>query len=135
MLYNIVLVSAVKQSESITHIPISPPSWTSHSLPHPTYLSHHRAEFPVLYSRFPLSTYFTHCSVYMSVSISQFIPPLCPALSMYLFSMSASLFLPCNIHLYHFSRFHIYAFNMHYLFFLCPCFLHEGQNKTVLAYI
>ena len=31
--------------------------------------------------------------------------------SMYLFSTSVSLFLPCKlVHLYHFSRFHIYAF-------------------------
>ena len=44
----------------------------------------------------------------MSVTISLFIPP--PNLvSIRLFSTSVSLFLPCKpVHLYHFSRFHIY---------------------------
>ena len=32
-------------------------------------------EFPVLYSRFWSVTYFKHSSVYMPISISQFIPP------------------------------------------------------------
>ena len=32
-------------------------------------------EFPVLYSRFLLVIYFIHISVYMSIPISQFIPP------------------------------------------------------------
>ena len=52
----------------------------------------------------------------MSIPISQFIPPP-PAhphfpllVSIRLFSTSVSLFLPCKpVHLYHFSRFHIYA--------------------------
>ena len=30
---------------------------------------------PVLYSRFSLVIYFIHCSVYMSIPISQFLPP------------------------------------------------------------
>ena len=50
--------------------------------------------------------------VYMSIPISEFIPPpFFPALvSVHLFSTSVSLFLLCKqIHLYHFSRFHIYA--------------------------
>ena len=42
----------------------------------------HRVELPVLYSRFPLSIYFTHGGVYMSVLISQFIPFLCPHVHM-----------------------------------------------------
>ena len=53
----------------------------------------------------------------MSIPISQFItpppPPPChvpPLVSICLFSVSVSLFLPCTpVHLYHFSRFHIYA--------------------------
>ena len=51
----------------------------------------------------------------MSIPISQFIPPppppaLPPLVSIRLFSTSVSLFLPCKlVHLYHFSRFHIYA--------------------------
>ena len=69
-----------------------------------------------LYSRFLLVIYFIHISVYMSIPISQFIPPppplphFPPLGSMHLFSTSVSLFLPCKlVHLYHFSRFHIYA--------------------------
>ena len=55
-------------------------------------------------------------SVYMSILISQFIPPppplprFPPMVSIHLFSTAVSLFLPCKpVHLYHFSRFHIYA--------------------------
>ena len=35
-------------------------------------------EFPALYSMFSLIIYFIHSSVYMSVTVSQFIPPFCP---------------------------------------------------------
>ena len=68
-----------------------------------------------LYSRFLLVIYFIHISVYMSIPISQFIPPpppsqFPPLASLRLFSTSVSLFLPCKlVHLYHFSRFHTYA--------------------------
>ena len=63
-------------------------------------------ELPVIYSRFPLAISFTHGTVYMSVLVSQFIPlvPKC------LFSVSASLYLPCKqIRLYHCSRFHLHV--------------------------
>ena len=70
-----------------------------------------------LYGRFLLVIYFIHFSDYMSIPISQFItpppPPLghvAPLVSIYLSSTSVSLFLPCKpVHLYHFSRFHIYV--------------------------
>ena len=70
-----------------------------------------------LYSTFLLVICFIHIHVYMSIPISQFIPPLSPPpchfpplVSIRLFSTSVSLFLPCKlVHLYHFSRFHIYA--------------------------
>ena len=52
----------------------------------------------------------------MSITISQFIPPppptphLHPLVSIHLFSISVSLFLPLKpVHLYQFSRFHVYA--------------------------
>ena len=54
--------------------------------------------FPVLYRRFSLVIYFIHRvnNVYMSIPISQFIPPLFPCLvSIHLFSISVSLFLLC----------------------------------------
>ena len=60
--------------------------------------------------------YFIHISVYMSIPISQIIPPpppprcFPPLVSIRFFSTSVSRFLPCiHVHLYHFSRFHIYA--------------------------
>ena len=65
-----------------------------------------------------LIIYFIHISVYMSIPISQFITPPPPPptprfpalVSICLFSTSGSLFLPCKpVHLYNFSRFHIYA--------------------------
>ena len=69
-------------------------------------------EFPVLYSRFSLVIYFIHVSVYMSIPVSQLIPPhpFPTLVSIRLFSTPVSLFLPCKlVHRYHFSRFHIYA--------------------------
>ena len=66
-----------------------------------------------LYSRFLLIIHFIHISVYMSIPISQVTPSpsFPPLVSIHLFSTSVSLFLPCKlVHLYHFSRFHIYAF-------------------------
>ena len=62
----------------------------------PPHLGHHRgqAEFPLLYSRFPLAIYLTHGNVHMSTLTSQFIPPSpSPAMFTCPFSMSASLFL------------------------------------------
>ena len=77
-------------------------------------------EFIFLYSRFLLVIHFIHISVYMSIPFSQFITPPPPprhfpplvsiCLSICLFSASVSQFLPCKpVHLYHFSRFHIYV--------------------------
>ena len=69
------------------------------------------------YSRSLLVINFIHISVYVSITISQFItppppPPRCfpPLVSIRLFSTSVSQFLPCKlVHPYHFSRLHIYA--------------------------
>ena len=92
-------IIALQCCESAMCIHTSPPSWTSLPRHHPTHLGHHRerAELPVLYSRFPLASYFTHGSVYMSILISQFIPPFpSPTVSTSPFSTSASVFLPCK---------------------------------------
>ena len=69
-----------------------------------------------LYSRFLLVIHFIHVSVYMSIPISQFIPPpppptpAFPPWCPYICSLHLRLFLPCKpVHLYHFSRLHIYA--------------------------
>ena len=67
----------------------------------------HWVELPVLYSRFWSVAYFKHSSVYMPISISQFIPLSLSPLGVHtLFFTSVSLFLLCKeIHLYHFLRF------------------------------
>ena len=130
MLYNVLLVSAVPQSESAICIHISPPlldlpstHYPSHSSPS----SQSRVEFPVLYSRFPLAIYFKQGSVFMSNLISQFIPPssLTPHLATYPLCMSVSLFLPCKqTHLYHLSRLHTYVLT-YYICFSLSDLLHS----------
>ena len=67
------------------------------------------AELPVLSSSSP--SYFTHCSIYMSVLFSQFVPSSpSPAVSTSPFSMPTSLLLTCTqVNQYHCSRFHIYV--------------------------
>ena len=79
MLYNVVLVSAVQQSESAIHINISPyplPLASPSHPPYPTPLGHHKApsDLPVLCGCFPLAVYFTFGSVYMSMPLSHFVP-------------------------------------------------------------
>ena len=108
MLYNVVLVSAVQQSESVIY-PLS--------FGFPSHLGHHRAlsRVPVLYSRFSLVMYLMHSInnvyIYMSIQISQFAPVPFPHLvPTHLFSTPMSLLLLCRqVHLYHFSKFHIYT--------------------------
>ena len=51
-------------------------------------------EFPVLYSRFPLVIYFTQGSVYMSILISQFVPPSPP---------------PSCVHMFYSFHLHLYS--------------------------
>ena len=86
----------------------------SHFPPHPTPLGSHRA--PDLSSLcytadFHWLSNFTHGNVYVSMLLSQFVPPSSsPSASTSLFSMSASVLLPCRqFHQYHLSGFHIYA--------------------------
>ena len=87
----------------------------------PTPLGHHRALSCApctIYHRFPPAICFTHGGVYISIPTSQTIPPSASStVSTHPFSTFASLFLPCKlVHLYHFSRFHIYVL-IRYLFF------------------
>ena len=53
------------------------------------------AQFPVLYGRTLLVTYFIYSGVYMSISIFQFITPLPRPSTISLFSTSVTLFLSC----------------------------------------
>ena len=90
----------------------------SHLLPHSTPLSCHRA--PVLCSNFPLAICFTYGNVYVSVLLSQLIPPSpSPNLTASPFSTSASLFLCCKqVHQHHFSGFHLYVLIYDICFYL-----------------
>ena len=58
-------------------------------------IDHCRVEFPVLYSRSLVVIYFVYSSVYMSILISQFIPP---TVTVSLFSTSVTLCLFWDIH-------------------------------------
>ena len=69
-----------------------------------------------LYSRFLLVIYFIHISVYMSIPISQFIPPIPPppllsplGVHTFVLYLCVSVSAYKLVHLYHYSRFHIYT--------------------------
>ena len=103
MLYNVVLVSS-----SSVCIHVSSPSGAS--LP-PLEISQSTGLGSLCYiSSFPLTICFTRGNVYVSMLLPQFVPSApSPAVSTNLFSMSASLFLPCKyVHQHHFSRLPIY---------------------------
>ena len=92
ILYNIVLVSAVQQHESVIsiHIPL-PLEPSSHSSSHPSMLSH-STKLSSLYYTATSHMSILHMVVYMSVLHSQFIAP-----SPYTpVSTYVSLFLPCK---------------------------------------
>ena len=76
------LVSVVQQSESMVCIYISPLFWISF-----LFISPQSIEYPVLYSKFLLVIYFIHPSVYMPVSVSQFILYLLVTISLFSTSM------------------------------------------------
>ena len=99
---------------NIYPLPLEPPSYPRHPIPPLQFITEHQAGLPLLHNRFPLATNFAHGSVYMLMLLSQFCPcsPF-PAVSTSLFSMSVSPFLPCReLHQYHFSRVHRYAFSL-----------------------
>ena len=92
-----------------THIP----SFSSPTTPsHPKRSSQSTGRGCLCLQNVPTSyVVYTWQRVYVS-PISQFIPPLLPPCAHILFPMSVSLFLPCKqVHLGHFSRFHIYVYS------------------------
>ncbi|CAN0542117.1 unnamed protein product [Rangifer tarandus platyrhynchus] len=95
LLYNIVLASAIQQCESAINIHISSPSQTS---PHPPseLATEYLVELPVLPSNFPLAICFTYDDVNVPVLLLVFPTLSFPCSVQSLFSMSASLFLPCR---------------------------------------
>ena len=54
----------------LLNLPTSPPP-----IPLPKVVTEHQDELPVLYSNFPLAIYVTHCNVYISMLLSQLLPP------------------------------------------------------------
>ena len=82
-----------------------------------------------IHSSFPLASCLPHDGVYVSVPLSQFVPPSpSPAVSTSLLSTSVSSFLPCSwVHQYHFSRVHIYALIYNICFSLFDLLHSVGQ--------
>ena len=87
-------------------LPLGPPFPCSAN---PTPLGRHSTELSSLCYPAASPSYFTHCSIYMSVLLSQFVPSSpSPAVSTSPFSMPTSLLLTCTqVNQYHCSRFHI----------------------------
>ena len=135
LLYNVAMVSAIKQCEPVNFIYVYvyiyicvcvcvyiyiyeiyiasflsfPPLLHNSPL---QVITEHQAGLPVLYSSFPLASYFSHNSVYLSMLLSQFVlPSSSPTVSTTPFSRSASSPLhPCKqVHQCYFSGFQIYA--------------------------
>ena len=112
LLYNIVVL--VYTMWWISYMYISPSSWTSLPTPIPpiSVITEHQAELPVLYNCFPLATYFTYVSVYISVLISQLIspsPPHCVHMSILYVCISIALQIELIVAIFFFFRLHIYA--------------------------
>ena len=79
MLCQFLLYDEVNQlSVYIYPLPLGSPSLPPPPIQPIQVITEHQAELPVLYSRFPQAICFTYGSVFMSVPISQFIPPSFP---------------------------------------------------------
>ena len=106
--YNVVLVSAVQRSESAICIHISPLFWISFPLRSPQSTEQSSLCYTVCCHQ--LSILYIVVYIRQSQSRSSSHSPHPPLVSIHLFSTSVSPFLLCRqVHLYHFSRFHIYA--------------------------
>ena len=113
------LVSVVKQHKSALscmYVCVCVYPLSLLSLPrcfYPTPLSYHRAPgwAPCVTWQLPLASYLIFDSIYMSMLLSQFVPPSSSlAVPTSLFSMSGSPFFSYNlVHQYYFSRFHIFV--------------------------
>ena len=111
LIYNVMLVSTVQQSESAIHTHISPLFFFSFPF------GQHRAmsRVPcviqqVLISYLFYAQYQQCIYVNLNLSIHPSNPTPYPLVDICLFSTSVSQFLPCKlVHLYPFARFHIHA--------------------------
>ena len=134
LFYSLVLVSTVQQSQWAARIPASPLFW----IPFPFRSIHSLKYTSQCYTvgAHQLSVlYIAVCKCQSQFSNSSY-PPFLPPVSTRLFSASVSLFLLCKYaHLYHFSRFHIYALIYDICFSLSDLLHSVGQslrqkNKT-----
>ena len=66
------------EHESVMGTHMSPPSWTSHPIPSLWVVAEPQDELPASYNKSPLVIYFTYSNVYVSMLLSQFVPPLLP---------------------------------------------------------
>ena len=94
MLYNIVVVSAIHQCKSVMII-LYICSLLSHPpllIPALSVVTEHAAGLPVLHSSFPLAVCFRHNGAYVSMLLSQLVPPSpSPTVSTRPFSLSPFL--------------------------------------------
>ena len=104
-------LTCINMNQSQVYICFFPIKAPSQPIPPLYVVTEHQVEFPMVISNFPLAICFTNGNVYISLLLSQFIPPSpAPAMSISLFSMSESLLYHFKqVHQYHFSRFYLYA--------------------------
>ena len=100
LIYNVVLVSAVQQSESVMHIHV----FTLFQIIFPYKLLKNIEQRSLSYnSRFLLLFYFVYSSVYVSIPVPSLSPTVSPLVTINLFYMSVTLFLFCKyVYFYHF---------------------------------
>ena len=131
MLYNVVLESAVQQSESVKLYIYPLPSGPPPTMSRPSGSS--QSCLPVLHCGFPLAICFTCGSVYMS--ISHFVPlSQSSSRSTGPLSMLVSTAALEKVHLHHFSRFRIYALTYDICFYLSDL-LHSVWSSFLVFYI
>ena len=122
----------------ICPLPFEPPS---HLIPPLQAVADHQAELPALYRNFPLAIYFTHGNVNISKLLPQFVPPSpSSCVSISLFSISdyscpavtnGNVPRTILVHQYHFSRFHIYALIVFFLFLIYKNFQTYPKVKVI----
>lgn len=112
------LVSTVRQNESVIHIHTSPPIWTSFPFTSPQCIN----QSSLFYTVCSPVIHFISCisSVYVSIPVSQFLPcPLSPLALLFQNFPSPSLFPPCRI--------------SECLSFLSPLFTPLSINSTIIC--
>ena len=117
----------IAKSMSCTYIPASPLFW----IPFPFRSVHsvkYSSQFCTVGAHQLSVLYIAVCNCQSQFSNSSY-PPFLPPVSTRLFSASVSLFLLCKYaHLYHFSRFHIYALIYDICFSLSDLLHSVGQS-------